>query len=101
MLNTRTSFLARFFQWAEQQNEQRFVWLGVILLAHASLLTPFTAMAVMTTSHSFSLVMASLCAMGLALVTNLAALPTKITIPAFVLSILVDITVVAISLMIA
>ena len=90
----RTSYLSQFLKWAEEQNGARFIWLGVALLLHASFLTPFTVMAVMFTSNSFSLVMISLSAMGLALVTNLAALPTKITIPAFFLSILIDIIVV-------
>ena len=94
----RDNILQRFMKWAEDQNSNRLFWLGVALLAHASLLTPFTAMAVMVTSNNFALVMASLSAMGLALVTNLAALPTKVTIPAFFLSIVIDVVVVAITL---
>ena len=97
----RTNILQRFKKWADSQNDNRFIWLGVALLAHASLLTPFTAMAVMVTSNNFVLVMVSLSAMALALVTNLAALPTKVTIPAFFLSIVIDIVVVAISFSIA
>jgi hypothetical protein len=96
-----SNILKTFFHWAEAQNDYRFVWLGIALLAHASLLTPFTAMAVMTTSGNFTLIMACLGAMGLCLVTNLAALPTKITIPAFILSILIDVAVVVISFSLA
>ena len=88
------NIIKKFFSWAESQNDNRFIWLAVALIAHASLLTPTTAMTVMATSNNFSLVMVTLAAMGLALVTNLAALPTKITIPAFFLSILIDVAVV-------
>jgi hypothetical protein len=89
-----TNIVKRFFSWADGQSDDRFIWLAIALLSHASVFTPITAMIVMTTSNNFSLVMISLAAMGLALVTNLAALPTRITIPAFFLSILVDVAVV-------
>lgn len=92
--SNKPSYLTQFFKWAEEQNGARFIWLGAALLLHASFLTPFTVMAVMFTSNSFPLVMIALGAMGLSLVTNLAALPTRITIPAFFLSILIDIIVV-------
>lgn len=88
---------SKFLKWADAQSEARFIWIGVILLAHASFLTPFTVMAVSFTGNSFPLIMGALGAMGLALVTNLAALPTKITIPTFFLSILIDIIIVAIA----
>jgi hypothetical protein len=39
--------------------------------------------------------MTGMVAMGIALVTNLAAMPTKVTIPAFLFSVLIDITVIA------
>lgn len=94
----KASVLTRFIEWTENQNEARFIWLGIALLAHASFLTPFTAMAVMLNGNNFVLLMATLAAMGLSLVTNLAALPTKVTIPAFFLSIVVDIVVVAVAL---
>jgi hypothetical protein len=42
--------------------------------------------------------MLAIIAMGMALVTNLAALPTKITIPVFLLSIIIDIAIVVASL---
>jgi hypothetical protein len=91
---TYPSILQRFITWTEGQQEFRLVWLGIALTAHASFLTPFTAMAVMLLGNSFPLFMATLGAMALALVTNLAALPTRITIPAFLLSIVIDIAIV-------
>ena len=95
----KTSLLSRFMTWAEGQSEARFIWLGVALLAHASFLTPFTVMAVIFSGGGFGLIMAALAAMGMALVTNLAALPTKVTIPAFFISIIVDVVIVALALL--
>jgi hypothetical protein len=40
------------------------------------------------------LFMLCIVSMGMALVTNLAAMPTKITIPIFVLSVLIDLAVI-------
>ena len=88
------SLFQRFIQWTEGQQENRFVWLGIALTAHASFLTPFTVMAVMLLGNNLALFMAALGAMALSLVTNLAALPTRITIPAFLLSIAIDVAIV-------
>lgn len=40
--------------------------------------------------------MAAMAAMGITLIVNLAAMPTKITIPTFILSVLIDIAIIAI-----
>lgn len=80
------------------QNDQRLVWLGIAVMAHGCFLTPYTVMVIMLTGNSFILCMGALSAMGISLVTNLAALPTKITIPAFILSIVMDVIIVAIAL---
>lgn len=88
------SLWRRLLYWADEQQENRLVWMGVALTGHASFLTPFTVMAVMLLGNHFGLFMAAMVAMGIALVTNLAALPTRITIPAFLLSIVMDIAIV-------
>lgn len=95
----KISWISSFLEWADKQNDNRFTWLALALAGHGCFLTPFTVMAVMATTQNFTLFMAAIGAMALALVTNLAALPTKITIPAFVLSIVADIVIVAITLL--
>lgn len=90
--------ISSFLAWADNQNFNKLSWLAVALVVHGCLLTPVTVMVVMTTSQEFSLVMASLGAMALSLVTNLAALPTRITIPAFFLSILADVVIILASI---
>jgi hypothetical protein len=81
-----TSFVRKFFAWCKGQDENRFLWLGIVLAGHGCILTPLTVMALL-----FVLAIVS---MGMSLVTNLAAMPTKITIPVFALSVLIDIAII-------
>ena len=89
-----TSRWFRFMSWCKNQEENRFMWLAVTLAGHGCFLTPLTLMAVMLTGNSMFLWALVIGAMGIALVTNLAALPTKLTIPVLFLSILVDLGVI-------
>ena len=86
--------LTRFFQWSACQEKNRFGWLAFILTSHGCVLTPLTLFAVILSGASLPLFIAAIVAMGLALVTNLAAMPTKVTIPVFFFSILIDVAVV-------
>jgi hypothetical protein len=89
-----SSILTRFMTWCTGQEESKLLWLGVILAAHGCILTPLTVMAVMFTGNNLYLFVLAIAAMGMTLVTNLAALPTRITIPVFILSILIDLGIV-------
>jgi hypothetical protein len=93
-----TSAWSRFINWCKGQQENRLLWLGIALAGHGCVLTPLTVVAVLLDGASFPLMMLAIIAMGMALVTNLAALPTKITIPVFLLSIIIDIAIVVASL---
>lgn len=86
----KTSFFANFISWCDAQQFNRLLWLGIALVGHGSILLPLTGAAVMFSGNSLALLVMALVAMVMTLVTNLAALPTKITIPIFVLSILID-----------
>jgi hypothetical protein len=70
-------------------------WLGAALMLHGCMLTPLTVIAVVANGNQFSLVMLALVMMGACLVSNLAAMPTRYTIPIFFLGVLVDIGIVA------
>ena len=70
------------------------MWLGVALAGHGCVITPLSIMAVLLAGTNLFLFVTVLVAMGLSLVTNLAALPTRITIPVFILSILIDLVVI-------
>jgi hypothetical protein len=94
----KVSPISRFFSWSANQEKNRLLWLGIILSLHGCILTPLTVMAVLLAGTNLALFVTAIVAMGLSLVTNLAAMPTKITIPVFILSVLIDFVVVAIAL---
>ncbi len=89
-----TSLLGKFFDWCKGQQENRLLWLGIVLAGHGCILTPLTVMAVLLAGTNITLFILTIVAMGMSLVTNLAAMPTKITIPVFVLSVLIDIAII-------
>lgn len=80
--------------WCKGQEANRLLWVGIVLAAHGCILTPMVVMLTLLTGPNFFLFMTTMAAMCLALVTNLAAMPTKITIPAFAFSVLIDIAIV-------
>lgn len=85
----------------KSQERARLLWLGVVLAVHGCILMPITVMTTFFAGPNFFLFMTGMVAMGIALVTNLAAMPTKITIPAFALSVLIDIAIIVSSVVIA
>ena len=94
----KSSIWARFIAWCKNQEENRFLWLGIVLVFHACFITPLTLFVVMYTGNSIVFFAFAIAAMAMVLVTNLAALPTKITIPTFLLSIILDLAIIVASL---
>ena len=90
----KPSVFTRFINWCEGQEKNRFLWLGLALFGHGGALTPLTLFAVILSGNVLFFWILTIIAMMMALVTNLAAMPTKYTIPAFVLSIVIDITII-------
>lgn len=84
------SFLKNFLSWSEGQKENKFLWLGIALGVHGCFLTPLATMVVLTTTANMFLFSLVIAAMGIAVIANLAGLNTRITIPIFVFSILMD-----------
>jgi hypothetical protein len=93
---TRKNMLTSFLDWSKAQEYNRLLWVGIGLATHGCIITPLTIMALLFFSNgevpmvSFTVVVLS---MVMVLITNLAALPTKITIPVYALSILADVVV--------
>ena len=86
----KPSVITRFFSWCAKQEEKRLLWLGVIVGGHGCVFTPLTVMMIMLSGNNPVFWPFAIGAMTMALVVNLAALPTKITIPIFILSLLID-----------
>jgi hypothetical protein len=84
----------KFFAWCASQEKNRFGWLALSLAAHGCIITPLVVAFVGFTGNNFILWMAAMAAMGGTLIVNLAAMPTKITIPTFVLSVIADIAII-------
>jgi hypothetical protein len=93
-LESKKSLIGRFMDWCQEQEKNRLGWLAVILAGHGCVFTPLTVLFVVLAGNNPVFWPLTIGAMGLALVTNLAALPTKITIPVFFLSLLVDLVVI-------
>ena len=92
------SLWRKFLHWCSAQENNRLLWLGIALAAHGCILTPITVMAVLLAGTNLVLFMLAIIAMGLTVVTNLAAMPTRLTIPIFFFSVLIDIAIVGVSL---
>lgn len=99
--HSNTGLLTRFTDWTKGQQENRLLWLGIALGGHGCFLTPLTILFSSMAGVNLVLIMTALAAMGMSLVVNLAALPTKITIPVFFLSVLMDVAVMISALSIA
>ncbi len=95
---SKQSTVSQFFAWCKGQEEYRYGWLAVIIALHGCVLSPITVLAITLGSNSMILWGVAIGAMAMALVTNLAAMPTKITIPVFFFSVIIDLTVIGISL---
>ena len=92
--STKISVYRKFLAWTDGQENNRLLWLGIALSAHGCIITPLTVMAVLLAGTNMFLFVLAIVAMGASLVTNLAALPTRITIPVFILSTLIDIAII-------
>ena len=93
-----SSTFSKFTNWCVSQEPYRLGWLAGILAIHGCALTPITLFAVILSGTNLVLYISVLVAMGLAVVTNLAAMPTKVTIPAFFLSVLMDVAIIIVCL---
>jgi hypothetical protein len=90
---TNTSVFSKFINWCEGQEKNRFTWLAAALVGHGCALTPITLFTIILSGNLLFFWIIAIIAMMTALVTNLAAMPTKYTIPAFLFSIIIDLTI--------
>jgi hypothetical protein len=89
---TRPSALVRFFKWAENEDKINHVsWVGISVTAMAAVIFPLTMAVVLLNGASFGCIIAAMVSLVLVVVTNLAALPTKYTIPFLFLGGLIDV----------
>jgi hypothetical protein len=87
---SRNPVLQRFLDWCKSQEENRLLWLAMILMLHGCILTPVTILFIVISGNSLLFWAMAIAAIAMSLVSNLAALPTKFTIPVFFLSLVID-----------
>ena len=91
-VETHVSAWTRFINWCAAQEEKRLLWLAIALTGHGCVITIITLFAIVFSGNNPMYWPFAMAAMVACLVVNLAALPTKITIPVFFLSVLIDLT---------
>ena len=91
---TKVPVWTKFVAWCNTQEQYRLGWLAAAITLHGCVLTIFTMFAVVLAGNHFIFWPFIIGGMGITLVVNLAALPTKITIPVFLFSVLVDLAII-------
>ena len=94
----KQSLFSRFIAWCQGQEKFRFGWVASIIAIHGCVLAPITVLAITLGTNHMAYWGLAIGAMAIALVANLAAMPTKITIPVFFFSVLVDISLIVVNL---
>jgi hypothetical protein len=91
----QSSMIHRFISWTNEQEKNRLAWVGFVLAFHGCILTPVTILITGLAGANFAYFMTAAVAIFMCLVVNLAAMPTKITIPVFFFSVLLDVIIIA------
>lgn len=90
----KVSAWKKFITWCDEQEKFRLGWLAAALTLHGCVLTIVTMFAVVLAGNHFIFWPFVIVAMGATLLVNLAAMPTKITIPVFFASVLIDLVII-------
>ena len=93
-VTNKVSAWKKFIDWCDGQEKYRFGWLAAALTIHGCILTILTMFAVILAGNHFIFWPFVIGAMAITLICNLAAMPTKITIPVFFFSVIVDLVII-------
>ena len=85
------SVFVRILSWAKDEEKNRIAWLGISITIMTAVFFPITMVSILLHGASFTLIIGSMFSLILVVVPNLAALPTRYTIPAFFTGIVIDI----------
>jgi hypothetical protein len=93
--------LRKFMSWCEQQEESRLLWLGLGVMGQIGMVVPLTLLSILfLANNNFILWVVVLSANMPVLALNLAAQPTKVTIPVMLTSLIVNIVVIILSVVV-
>ncbi len=90
----KKTMVHKFLDWCKEQEDDRLLWLSVIITCHVVIITPLTVLLIVCSGNSLFLWSMAIVGMAMSLVVNLAALPAKIIIPLLFLSIAIDLVVI-------
>ena len=93
-VTAKVSLWKKFLDWCDSQEKNRLGWLAAAITIHGCILTILTMFAVILAGNHFIFWPFVIGGMGITLIVNLAAMPTKITIPVFFFSVLVDVLII-------
>jgi uncharacterized membrane protein (UPF0136 family) len=94
-LNAGKSLLSTFNAWAANQElEYHVAWVGVSIISMAGIFFPITMTAVLLNGATFGLIIAAMASLAIVVITNLAAMPVKLTVPFLLLGVLTDLVVI-------
>lgn len=85
------SVFARFLVWLKEEEVNRIAWLGISITVMTAIFFPLTMASILLHEGSFNLILVAMFSLILVAIPNMAALPTKFTIPAFFIGMLIDI----------
>ncbi|MBS1920574.1 MAG: hypothetical protein JST17_10000 [Bacteroidetes bacterium] len=91
--NLKTNW-KKFINWSAGQEENRIMWTAISILGHGCVITIITILAIVYSGNHFIFWPFAIGAMSASVVSYLAALPTKVTIPIFFFSLLIDVLII-------
>ena len=91
---TTENLWRRFVRFADKQECNRLGWLVAGILGHGTIFTILTLLAVTVLGNIFLLYIIACCSMVIVVSANLAAMPTRYTIPILFISLLIDLGVI-------
>lgn len=96
----RHNLFARYLTWVKNQEKNHIAWVGISITAMSAVFFPVTMSAILFNGAVFKLIIGAMISLALVVITNLSALPTRYTIPALVLGVLMDIALIITSFII-
>jgi hypothetical protein len=94
----KESVWKKFIDWSDRQEENRFGWTAFTIVGHGFAFTIMTVATILLTGNHFIFWPFAIASMTIPLIVNLAALPTKITIPVLFFSVLMDLVIIGLCL---
>ena len=93
--NDKHGLLSKFIAWCEKQESDRFLWLGIAFFVQIGMAVPLTAFSILFFGGNNPLLWIILVTVNIpTLVLNLAALPTKTTLPFLFFAWLTELTII-------